>query len=274
MGFESRPGTKKRFYYRSVRIDGQVRKEYVGPADDPAVQIIARQDELLRMEQTADLQEARRVQADFKQLEPLIAALEKQVISGLEAGSYASFPFPVTTETFEMNTVHKQPDPAGDRTPDETTKEQFEHLVSQARRGDQDAAEELQRIIRSRKDIWQPVGDLAKHAEELLISQIAQDNLVLGESLRLQLAQMKESLGRDADDPVIALLVDLVVVTWLELHLVRMEAGQSWRFVRDARFWEQRHEHAAQRHLVALRKLHEWRDQEGNDDETMPFELG
>jgi len=51
------------------------------------------------------------------------------------------------------------------------------------------------------------------------------------------------------------LLIDHIVVTYLELQYTRMAAIQPQQYARDSKFWEQRHEKADARYRAAISEL-------------------
>ena len=89
-------------------------------------------------------------------------------------------------------------------------------------------------------------GDLPRHAERSLIKLITDGNLVLSESVKFQAEQLRQSLRSEAgDEKLERLLIDHVVLCWLELHYVRTAAAQPQQHLCDSRFWEQRFERAS-----------------------------
>src|SRR5690606_30582769 len=102
------------------------------------------------------------------------------------------------------------------------TNEEFQRLVRLANKGDSDAAEELQRIVRSCEEIWGPYADLNGHVEATLIGMIAGENVVLREALRTKMGELKNSLRGKTDNPVDALLVDQIMILWLDSRYTHM----------------------------------------------------
>jgi len=157
---------------------------------------------------------------------------------------------------------------------EQPTRELFEHLVKQADRGDEDAADRLRRMLKDNPAIWQEIGDLAKHSEQSLIDLIASGNLLLKESLRLKTEELRESLvGHGADDVLEGLLIDHVVVSWLELQLARMAAIQPQQNKGDARFWQERHDQANDRYMAAIEKLASIRTVLSNSADVVPISV-
>jgi hypothetical protein len=154
------------------------------------------------------------------------------------------------------------------------TRELFEHLAHRANRGDRQAADRLRRILRDHPEIWQQIGDLAQHVERYLIDLVAGVNVALAESVRQTTQQMRASLLDEATDTTLeALLIEHVVVCWLELYFARTAANQPQQHKGDARFWQQRQERAHKRYVSAIRELATIRELLGtspNDVVPMP----
>jgi hypothetical protein len=108
----------------------------------------------------------------------------------------------------------------------------------------------------SNPEIWQQFGDLAKHVERTLIDLVADGNVALAESVRQRTQQMRASLLDEATDATLeALLIEHVVVSWLELSCARIAANQPQQHKGDARFCQQRQERAHKRYMSAIREL-------------------
>ena len=96
-----------------------------------------------------------------------------------------------------------------------------------------------------------------------------EENLVLSESLRVKVDDLRNSLRGEADDDADRLLVDHIVVAWLEMQYTRMAAIQPQQHIRDARFWDDRYERANARYLAAIRELITVRELLGHGDIKM-----
>ena len=248
MSWEKRSRSNRRYYCRTLRRGGRIRREYVGSEADPVVQIIAKGDVLSRAESAAAVSEVRDEQARFRTLEPVLATLAERV-------EEAQAVHLVATGWNAMNVKTKRKSRAGDDG-ERPTRELFEHLVKQADRGDEDAADRLRRMLKDNPAIWQEIGDLAKHSEQSLIDLIANGNLLLKESLRLKTAELRTSLIAEATSATLEnLLIEHVIVSWLESQLARMAAVQPQENMRDARYWQERYDQANDRYLAAIEKL-------------------
>ena len=214
MSWENRAGSRRKYYCRSIRVDGRVTREYIGRAADPVVQFIAQGDALGRAAAAAAVADVRAEQTRFRELEPQLRNLadrvqEMEEIYLLTLGYRRSEggwqPVQYKNKNRPMNNLGD-----GDERP---TRELFQHLSRQANRGDRKAADRLRQILRENPDIWRSIGDLARHAEQSLIDLIARGNLVLGESVRLKVEEMRKSLLAEATDETLEkLLIDEVVV--------------------------------------------------------------
>jgi len=141
-------------------------------------------------------------------------------------------------------------------TDEQPTKELIQHLIKQSSLGDQRAGERLRQIIRDTPEIWSQVGDLPKHTELSLIDLFSRGGVLLAESIRENVRHLRESLRSEAIDSVLEdLLIDHIVVTYLELNFTRMAAIQPQQYARDSKYWEQRHEKADARYRAAISEL-------------------
>lgn len=256
MNWERRGKSGRRYYCRSVRRGGKVTSVYLGNQDDPLTRAIAAAESLLHARSATALAEVRAEQAVFRQLEPMFAAIadhtRREARIHILAHGFRQLKGRWTmTGPKQRRRGH---DPTADK--DLPPRELIDHLGRRAARGDRTAAERLRKLIREHPEIWQPVGDLTQHAAISLIGLVAGDNAVLQESVLLQVERLRDSLsGGITDDPLDRLLVDQVVVCWLELEYTRLAAIQPQAHFKDATFWQRRHRDAHARYLGAVREL-------------------
>ena len=266
MSWEKRSRSNRRYYCRTLRRGGRIRREYIGPESDPVVQLIAKGDALSRAESIAAVNEVRDEQAWFRSLEPALATLAERV-------EEAQAMQPTATGGKAMKGKPQRKSRAGDdgRQP---TRELFQHLISQADRGDEDAADRLRRMLKDNPTIWQEIGDLAKHCEQSLIDLIASGNLLLKESLRLKTAELRTSLLAEAASTTLEkLLIEHVLVSWLELQLARMAAIQPQQNKHDARYWQERLDQANVRYMAAIEQLASIRKLLSNSEDIVPISV-
>lgn len=256
MAWEKRTTSNRSYYTKSRRHDGRVKRQYVGPQSDPVVRIIAAGDALNRAESKAAVVAVRAEQDRFKTLEPLLDDLvaqvqESQEISLLVCG-YRRRKGALEAVRFRE---YKSSQSGCDRG-EVVTRELFQHLARRANLGDRAAAVRLREILEDNPEIWQGVRDLAQHAKRSLIDLIADGNAVLREAVSLQVEELHRSLRQEATDETLErMLIDHIVVCWLELYFVRTAAMQPQKHNKDRRFWEQRLKNANARFHSALKEL-------------------
>ena len=140
-------------------------------------------------------------------------------------------------------------------------REEFQALVKLANSGDTDALAKLRTLLAGHPEIWQSVGDLARHAQLNLTRLIARGDELVFESLQLKLAELRLELTGAVSTPLTALAVDRVVTAWLELQSADIkfpaDAGdtlQMARYVVQLKTSAQRRFDAAIRSLVLVRE--------------------
>jgi hypothetical protein len=246
-------------------------REYVGSESDPVVRIIAQGDALNRAEAAAAVAQVRSEQARYRELEPVLHALaagmqEVQEVNFLVCG--------YRRRRGELQVVKyrkSKPQSSNNTAGEPLTRELLEHLADRANRGDRDAAGQLRKALRNHPEIMREVGDLAKHAQRSLIGLIGDGNLVLSESVQIQAEELRRSLQSEAGDETLErLLIDHIVICWLELHYVRTAAAQPQQHKTDAGFWESRLDRANARFIGATKELATLRSLLGHADPGAP----
>jgi hypothetical protein len=132
---------------------------------------------------------------------------------------------------------------------------EFDALVALAEEGDSDALRRLRLLLRTHPSIWEGVTDFPKQAEDSLINLIANDCPFLSESLRCRLARLRMDLTDIGDGPIERLLVERVVLSWLDLNFTQITVIESRERRTDNRTWGQRVDRAQRRYLAAIKAL-------------------
>jgi hypothetical protein len=113
--------------------------------------------------------------------------------------------------------------------PGEAEQDELAQLLKRAEAGDRSVLPQLQRALDGNAALWRGYGDLAAHAEASLAMLAAGPNLLLAESLKRKLAELKAELGGASPSPLEKLLVERVTATWLQTNyhdsLVAQAAG-------------------------------------------------
>ena len=261
MAWEKRAEAKSTYYYRSIRTDGRVTKQYIGRSSDPVVQLLAKGDALAKASANAATAVLRAEQTMFAELESSLVLLARECreIYKLYLAAYKQ----PRQEAQPMKRVRLRPLPAVDNSiPESPTREYLQHLAQQAKRGSEPAKERLRAALSANTEIARSVGDLSKHVEQALVDLIAEKDLLLKESLKVQIEELRGSLRTGSPaGPLEGLLIDHIVTTWVELQFTRMASLQRQQHIKDAQFWDRRHERANARYIAAIRELGCVRDQ-------------
>ena len=75
-------------------------------------------------------------------------------------------------------------------------------LLQRAEAGDRSVLPQLRQVLDSDDHLWRSYGDLAAHAEASLAMLAAGPNLLLAESLKRKLAELKAELGGESPSPL------------------------------------------------------------------------
>ena len=140
--------------------------------------------------------------------------------------------------------------------PSEAEQDELAQLLKRAEAGDRSVLPQLRRALDSDPDLWRAYGDLAAHAEASLAMLAAGQNLLLAESLKRKLAELKAELGGDGDSPLERLLIARVAATWLQTNyydtMVTQAAGAGEARLKVLR---QQQDAAHRRHLAGIKQL-------------------
>jgi hypothetical protein len=138
-----------------------------------------------------------------------------------------------------------------------TYSEDVQRLLLRAQSGDLTCLPELRSLLETKPELWQQVGDLADHAELALFTLIGRKDLLLRETLRLNLANLKQQLAGPSASPLEQLVIRRIAVSWIQVHHADMEVAEAMNKgdqVQCARA-EHRLDAANRRYLFAIRQL-------------------
>jgi hypothetical protein len=135
-------------------------------------------------------------------------------------------------------------------------KDGLAQLLKRAEAGDRSVLPQLQQALDGNPDLWRGYGDLAAHAEASLAMLAAGPNLLLAESLKRKLAELKAELGGEAPSPLEKLLAERVSASWLQTAyfdaLLAQAAGAGEARLKVLR---QQQDAAHRRHLAGIKQL-------------------
>src|SRR3954453_5441618 len=133
---------------------------------------------------------------------------------------------------------------------------ELRQLVARAEQGDDSALPALRRLLDNTPALWREYGDLARQAELAWLRLMCGSNLALRESLLRKAAELKAELGGEAQPPLEKLLVERVVLCWLQVHYADVRLAQLKEQgpdqVRAATHFLDR---AQQRYLASIKQL-------------------
>jgi hypothetical protein len=91
-------------------------------------------------------------------------------------------------------------------------------LVRRAEQGDTSVLPALRKALEDDASLWAEYGDLALQAQESWLNLLAGKNLMLLESVRQKMKDLREELGGGKPSPLEMLLVERIVACWLQTH--------------------------------------------------------
>src|SRR5919109_2848429 len=132
-------------------------------------------------------------------------------------------------------------------TPPGTTLEEFE-LLQRAAANQEDTRQAVRVLLASRLELVAALSNMASELEETLIHRAGGQGVLVHESMRAELAQMRTSLRLPQDDPLEDLLIHQVSLCWLSLMAAERLRSDRWNdgiAFESADFWD--------RHVSRLR---------------------
>jgi hypothetical protein len=129
-------------------------------------------------------------------------------------------------------------------------------LLQRAHSGDATDLAALREALDRYPEIWQAYGNLAKHARDALIEQIAGVDQVLKESLGRQVEAMKAELAGPAPSPLETLLIERIVACWIQIGHADLAAAQARDVsIQQANYASKRQDSCHRRFLTAVGAL-------------------
>lgn len=258
MAWETRKG--KRYFYLSQRLpDGRVRKKYYGSrflAEIESIRLEERKSGRLMLE---------RERQQVAELESLTREIVTSTTTLVDAHFYAAgFHNP---QSRGWRRRHKMIDPADDEQQKESkpgnvqapdaSEPNLEELVSQARRGNGDAARQLRVILSDRPDLYRDRGQLATKTQVKWIHAITGQDLFERYLVLRSTAELRKSLIAEGNGTQMErLLVEQVICSFLQLNYHEgREAEAPARDLRIAKHRMDQIERASRRHIKSLGTL-------------------
>jgi hypothetical protein len=141
------------------------------------------------------------------------------------------------------------------RVPDSA--EELEQILERAERGDASTLPLLRELLQIPGGVEFLGGDLAQTAERSFIRAISADNLKFQAALTRKLEVMRAELAGPNPTPVERLLVERVVICWLQVQDadVRFAQNQDNRAMAQSDHLQRRMDRSHRRYLSAIRTL-------------------
>lgn len=132
-------------------------------------------------------------------------------------------------------------------------------LLAKAQAGDTKALDELRPIL-DKTGLWDFCGDLSRRVQESWLEAMTGRNKLIRAAYERKANDLRRELLASGDGPLERLLVDRVVVTWLQVchadtacaGMLKTDDGYSFR---EAAFQHDRQDRANARHLKAVKAL-------------------
>jgi hypothetical protein len=141
----------------------------------------------------------------------------------------------------------------------EDERRKLTRLLDRAQAGDTKALDELRPIL-DKTGLWDYVGDLGRRVQELWLEAITSRNKLVREAYERKADQMRRELLAVGDSPLERLLVDRILLTWIQVcHAdsacaIMLNSDEGYSF-RAAAFQHDRQDRAHARHLKAVKAL-------------------
>jgi|SRR5579884_2343270 len=148
--------------------------------------------------------------------------------------------------------LHKTTDP-------KTYPPELQELLEKASKGDLKVLPELKKTFDEHPELVEQFGDLVQHAQDSLLILVAGSCLTAREAIARQALALRERLMKTATSELEKLLVDRVVISWIEVYHGDISLAQHLLQVPGAaktvQAAQQRLDRAHARYLSAIKAL-------------------
>lgn len=139
--------------------------------------------------------------------------------------------------------------------PTHTLPEILEELADRANSGERGGLIQLRKFLDEHPEAWTTVGNLGRQAEQIWIDMIASHDQLMIESIKRQLASMKEQLAGSHPTVIEKLLIDQVACAWLALKHAEIQLPKTGDTSKQGTLLLKRAESAQRRYLGAIKML-------------------
>jgi hypothetical protein len=132
----------------------------------------------------------------------------------------------------------------------------LQQLVARGKAGDRSVIGELNEALDENSTLWKIAGDLYLNSVASWVKRIAGEDMFFQQSLFRTVDELGRALAEEEDGPPEQLLVQQVVLAWLQLGYAENRSAQTnEESVTIQRFLEQSLDRANRRHLKAITTL-------------------
>jgi hypothetical protein len=134
----------------------------------------------------------------------------------------------------------------------------LQELVSRAQAGDRSVLPELRAFLDDNPSVWSQTDDLAVQAQELWLQLLAGKDLLLEESVRRKLEELRVELAGCSPSPLEQLLVQRVLACWVQSYYADALYAQARGPDATAAVRQElikRQESAQRRYLASVKQL-------------------
>ena len=133
---------------------------------------------------------------------------------------------------------------------------ELQTLVALAKYGDESAVARIGNLLDACPALWQSVGDLGEHSEQLLITIVADGNALVSESMQREIKRLKDELADDATpSPLERLTIQRIVASWLFCQYTDRATLAADAAGSKSASWGKRQEWAEKRYQLAIKSL-------------------
>ena len=129
-------------------------------------------------------------------------------------------------------------------------------LIDRAQHGDETVLPELRELLDKTPELWQQVGDVAKHVETAWVKLLAGNDLLTQECLNREAERRRTDLIGDDPTPLERHMVERIVASWLQVKHAEMQMGNSHGATdTQLTFRHRRLDSAQKHHRAAINQL-------------------
>lgn len=254
-------------YFRYVQRQGDgFQSIYVGARGDPMTHLLKRRQRLTRAEVRAHRRQHRADQKMLGEVDYCLNACCGQLNAALRAWLRTQSISTSRDGSWVCRTLRQS---RGESVPVNMSKDDFEELLALAESGNERAIKSLRTIMSKDRETWFPFGDLTSHARKQLLSSLTRGNTIATQSLDINMAEMREQLRGDHENPIRDLAIDQVITCWVDVHRQTIVCGEYDESRAATNYNDQRLAKTQKRYRDALKFLNDMNIQLGLSESSI-----